>query len=109
MNDLIERQDVLDVLRSLAFDYKFQCGENYGEDERQLTIINAGKAIDVIESLPSANLERKAKVEYIAEVYRGEVVDYYLRGMCGICGEYAYDNAKYCSECGAKLDWSNDE
>ena len=49
--------------------------------------------------------KRTAKVEYIAEVYRGEVFDHYLSGMCGICGEYAYDHAKYCSDCGAKLDW----
>lgn len=59
MSDLISRQAVLDVLRNLAFDHIFQCGEYYGEDERQLTIINAGKAIDVIESLPSAEPEQK--------------------------------------------------
>ena len=58
MSDLISRQDVLDVFRNLAFDHIFQCGEYYGEDERQLTIINAEKAIDVIESLPSAEPER---------------------------------------------------
>lgn len=59
MSDIISRQDVLDILRNLAFDYTFQCGEYYGEDERQSTIINAEKAIDVIESLPSAEPERK--------------------------------------------------
>ena len=57
MSNLISRQDVLDVLRNLAFDYMFQCGEYYGEDERQLTIINARKAIDVIEGMPSAEPE----------------------------------------------------
>lgn len=50
--------------------------------------------------------ERTAKVECIAEVYRGEIVDHYLSGVCEICGESTYDHAKYCSECGAKLDWS---
>ena len=59
MNDLINRQDVLDVLRNLAFDHIFQCGEYYGEDERQLTIINARKAIDVIEAIPSAEPEQE--------------------------------------------------
>ena len=57
MSDIISRQNVLDVLRNLAFDYMFQCGEYYGEDERQLTIINARKAIDVIEAMPSAEPE----------------------------------------------------
>ena len=59
MSDLIERQDVLNVLRNLAFDHTFQYGEYYGEDERQFTIINAGKAIDAIESLPSTEIEWK--------------------------------------------------
>ena len=62
-----------------------------------------------IAELPSAEQERTAKVEYIAEVYRVEVVDHYLKGICGICGEDAYDRAKYCSECGAKLDWNLNE
>ena len=57
MSDLISKQDVLDVLRNLAFDYMFQCGEYYGENERRLTIINARKAIDVIEAMPSAEPE----------------------------------------------------
>lgn len=59
MSDFISRQDVLDVLRNLAFNHIFQCGEYYGEDEKQLTIINARKAIDVIEAMPSIELERE--------------------------------------------------
>lgn len=57
MSDLISKQDVLDVLRNLAFDYMFQCGEYYGENARRLTIINARKAIDVIAAMPSAEPE----------------------------------------------------
>lgn len=57
MDDLISRRDVLDVLRNLSFDYMFQCSEYYGENQRQLTIINARKAIDVIEAMPSAEPE----------------------------------------------------
>ena len=53
--------------------------------------------------------ERTTRVECIAEVYKNEIVDHYLSGICGICGESTYDRAKYCSECGAKLDWSDDE
>ena len=58
MSDMISRQDVLDALRNLAFEHTFQFGEYYGEDERQLTIINAGKAIDAIDAIPSAELKR---------------------------------------------------
>lgn len=50
--------------------------------------------------------ERTTRVECIAEVYKDEIVDHYLSGICGICGESTYDRAKYCSECGTKLDWS---
>lgn len=59
MSDLIDRQKAIDALRNLSFEHVFQCGEYYGEDERQLTIINARKAIDVIEAMPSAEPERK--------------------------------------------------
>ena len=53
----------------------------------------------------TAETERTAKVECIAEVYRTETVDHYLSGICEICGNSTYDHAKYCSECGAKLNW----
>jgi len=97
MSDLIERQDVLDVIRNLAFNHIFQCGEYYGEDERQLTIINAGKALDVIESLPSAEPERK----------KGEWKNIALfTRECSECGaqfhELEYDN--FCPNCGAEME-----
>ena len=86
MSDFISRQDVLDVLRNLAFDHMFQCGEYYGEDERQLTIINARKAIDVIEAMPSVEPERK----------RGEWVKEDMSGYLTPGGNSIY----HCSECG---------
>lgn len=52
---------------------------------------------------------KDAKMEEIAKVYHEDIVSHFLCGMCGVCGETIYDHAKYCSECGAKLDWSNDE
>ena len=103
MSDLIERQAVLDVFRNLAFDHIFQCGEYYGEDERQLTIINAEKAIDVIESLPSVEPERKT----------GHWIDtdnYYQRWKCSECGCHTRDaEPNYCPNCGAKMEMKNDE
>ena len=105
MSDLISRQDVLDVFRNLAFDHIFQCGEYYGEDERQLTIINAEKAIDVIESLPSAESEQKT----------GKWIEWQApNGIdCGIeCSECGYKantypgyGSAYCPTCGAKMEW----
>lgn len=91
MSDLISRQDVLDVFRNLAFDHIFQCGEYYGEDERQLTIINAGKAIDVIEALPSAEPERKKGKWIIHENY----------DECSKCHCFTAIGLNYCPHCGS--------
>lgn len=134
MSDLISRQDVLDVLRTLAFDYMFQCGEYYGEDERQLTIINARKAIDIIEAMPSADQEyqefewchdckeydqekhcchRWTKVirQTIEELKAqkpettAKVKEAWGLAMCESCKKRVYPNDIYCSHCGAKLEW----
>ena len=134
MSDLISRQDVLDVLRTLAFDYMFQCGEYYGEDERQLTIINARKAIDIIEAMPSADPEcqefewchdckeydqekhcchRWTKVirQTIEELKAqkpettAKVKEAWGLAMCESCKKRVYENDIYCSHCGAKLEW----
>ena len=104
MSDLISRQDVLDVFRNLAFDHIFQCGEYYGEDERQLTIINAEKAIDVIESLPSAEPERK-KGEWIYDTERvwhdGGI---YVQYHCSECRFQIIGSLyNYCPYCGAEM------
>ena len=107
MSDLISRQDVLDVLRNLAFDHMFQCGEYYGEDERQLTIINARKAIDVIEAMPSAEPKRKSKViEHDASVTDTDGYKYWRSEyLCGNCKKKVIDGDDYCSHCGSKLNW----
>lgn len=134
MSDLISRQDVLDVLRNLAFDFIFQCGEYYGEDERQLTIINARKVIDIIEAMPSADLEcqefewchdckeydqqnhcchRWTKVirQTVEELKAqkpettAKVKEGWGLAMCESCKKRVYENDIYCSHCGAKLEW----
>jgi hypothetical protein len=107
MSDLIERQKAIETLK----EYEVVESDNFTRTDpvSMMAVATIANCIEAIVELPSVDTERIAKVEYIAEVYRCEVVDHYLRGMCGICGEYAYDHANYCSECGAKLDWSNDE
>jgi predicted RNA-binding Zn-ribbon protein involved in translation (DUF1610 family) len=107
MSDLISRQDVLDALRNLAYKHTFQCGEYYGEDERQLTIINAGKAIDVIEAMPSAEPETvKVKMETGFWI---PVDSETVNGRCSLCGyeSHLYENdvygEHYCPNCGADM------
>ena len=108
MIDLISRQDVLDALRNLAFEHTFQFGEYYGEDERQLTIINAGKAIDIVEALPSTVPEqRTAKViEHDASVTDTDGYKYHrTEYLCGDCKKRVLGGNDYCSHCGARLEW----
>lgn len=98
MSDIISRQDVLDILRNLAFDYTFQCGEYYGEDERQSTIINAEKAIDVIENLPSAEPERKKGKWFIYHYALGKE-----RYECNVCRNRCDFEYHFCPHCGADM------
>lgn len=59
MSDLIERQDAIDALKKIMFTHLFENGEYIGEDTREVSIMNAEKALDVIENLSSAEPEQK--------------------------------------------------
>lgn len=96
MSDLIRREEVLKKLS-----YEMKHGAVFDKS-------GLDTAYDIIKNIQSAEQET-AKVECIAEVYKNEIVDHYLSGICEICGESTYDRAKYCSWCGARLDWSDDE
>ena len=52
-----------------------------------------------------------AKVEKQEKVYESSdhMFAYETLGECGNCGEPVKQGANYCSWCGMKLDWSNDE
>ena len=54
MNDLISRQAAIDALKKISFSYWFECGEYLSEDTREIKIINSNKALEAIETLPSA-------------------------------------------------------
>lgn len=47
--------------------------------------------------------ERTAKVEQQRTCW--EDIRPYKEGMCASCGRDVYDHAKYCDECGARLEW----
>ena len=59
MSDLIRRKEAIDALKKIMFTHLFENGEYIGEDTREISIMNAEKALDVIENLPSAESERK--------------------------------------------------
>jgi len=57
MNDLISRQAVIDELKRISFSHWFEYGEYLSEDTIEIEIINSNKALEVIETLPSAQPE----------------------------------------------------
>ena len=55
--DTISRQAAIDELKRISFSHWFECGEYLSEDIREIEIINSKKALEVIETLPSAQPE----------------------------------------------------
>lgn len=56
-DDLISRKEDMDVLKKISFDHWFECGEYIGENPIEVKIINANKALEVIEDLQPAQSE----------------------------------------------------
>lgn len=59
MSELICREDALDALKKIMFTHLFECGEYINEDTREFSIMNAEKALDVIENLPFIEPKQK--------------------------------------------------
>ena len=68
-----------------------------------------GFRIGVQKGYEAKPIERITKVEKFCYDSKGNIVDYPFVGMCGFCGVLVYGHDKFCSECGTKLDWSDDE
>ena len=102
MSDLIERQKALDGLK-----YEMKYGaemDSYGLDT----------AYDIIENIPSAESDRKTKVEMNWATYfdtAGVVISHYPYSYkCGNCGcqlkrTYNGKDIHYCPACGYRLEW----
>lgn len=56
-----------------------------------------------------AQYERPAKVENVREEYSSEGICFLTYADCGNCGMQVMLGDKFCSECGAKLDWGKDD
>lgn len=91
MNDLIRRKDAIDAMYRL----EAEDIETYGCFIPEG--FHANQAVEALKALPSAEPERTAKVDRDA-IFPVKV--------CGICHSVVDYPEKYCSECGAKLDWN---
>lgn len=77
--DVIIRQAAIDALIKISFSHWFECGEYIGENPKEFQIINANKAIEVIEDLPSAQPDG----EYISQqaVTESDLIDWYINSV----------------------------
>ena len=100
MNEMINKQKAIDAIE---FEKIYMTAYKNGINEGNLfEQYNKGldDAIKAINNLSSVYQE--GEVEEITEVYRNED---FIEGICPNCGETVYDYAKYCVECGIKLNW----
>ena len=67
VTEYISREAAIKTLKSIAFNHWFECGEYVGEKSMQISVINADKAFEAIEAVPSADVRpvvRKPIVGY---------------------------------------------
>ena len=60
------------------------------------------KKVEMFEAW-NRRIERTAKVKLQDICW--EDIRRYKEGMCASCGRSVYDHAKYCDECGCRLEW----
>lgn len=90
MNNLIFKDDVINILKS---NWK-----NFSSADEAIKV-----SIRSIKNIPPVDTERRAKVD---DQYKGgEFKRIYECGSCGACGTPVINPDKYCSECGARLEW----
>ena len=92
MSDLISRQEAIDFFKNCYTGLSMSADEAYY------------KILYTLRTLPSVEPERTAKVEQQGICW--ENIRHYKEGMCASCGRNVYDHAKYCDECGARLEWN---
>lgn len=94
MSDLISREDLIDWLTSRIIMLKGIYGDLGGA---------VSGVREMVKVMPSAEPERTAKVKLQDICW--EDIRRYKEGMCASCGRSVYDHAKYCDECGCRLEW----
>lgn len=104
MSNLISREDAINALVNLTCygieEMRNLCESSVADSEGWLGGIR--DAVDEIETLPSAEPERTAKVKRCSF---GEYLTYDFDGQCD-CGKWVDSLWNYCPSCGARLEWS---
>ena len=106
MSDLIRREDVINALVE-----KGQSSKRYKLGE--FWELNLPEIIDAIDAIPSADPERTAKVikhKYWLGVSLNVVGEHTIgyEWLCENCKKKVLDGEDYCSHCGAKLLWGEE-
>lgn len=93
--DLIKRSDVLSVLEKVFEKYNVNFGGNS---------LGFGSAVpDSIKSIPSVDIPQKP-----VKVNPSRVSNDRTDG-CPICKREFYEKFNFCPDCGAKMDWGDNE
>ena len=95
MSDLIDRQAILDALKERC---ESEC--EYSKKQRSVmcSACYLGSAIEVIESLPSAERPKGKWLRTWHEIFKEDLL------VCSYCGSFAVYGTKYCSNCGAEME-----
>ena len=84
MSDLIRRKDAIDAALTFLVEY---CGAAFDEDMQKMLC-------ERLDDIPSAEPELTAKVK-----------EGWGLAMCCSCEKRVFPYDKYCSHCGARLEW----
>lgn len=91
MGDLIDREKFIYTLI-------------FSEKTKSIFVKDLRSVIEVANEIPPVEpVERTAKVKLQDICW--EDIRRYKEGMCASCGRSVYDHAKYCDECGCRLEW----
>ena len=107
MDDLISRKNALDEIHRV-YEYEFPTASGAFDEFVTMIIPN------ILQNLPSVDPERTAKVinhKYSIgtslNIVGSPTIGYEY--ICDACKKKVLSGDDYCSHCGVKLDWSDDE
>ena len=80
-------------------------GDDYRTKEFKAKMDFCKDIVKIVEEYNWMKQEQAVTVELVCNCWDEDFIKPNIQGMCGNCGQTVYDHAKYCSECGMKLEW----
>lgn len=80
-----------DALMENAQVYEIECGDEIGDDVREIKAVLASR----IENAPIIDPVKHGEWEHLTML---------ADARCSVCGNMQFDDTKYCPSCGARMD-----